>query len=349
MSNESLNEVAVANNATFQNLSCHVTTNTGSECFLKFRDGGADGNQSVTITSSTTGVFTDTTNSDAVTQADLISFKLDEVSAGMNIIVVGLGYEHTGSTLIQGGYASNTTTSDADLYCNLFGIFPNTTESFQQTPMPSDMTLENTHLVMKTNSRGADVPFTIRIDGVNGNQTMTITASTTGTFADTTNSDSVNQGDLVNYYMDLDVADSGIMTIQALSIERTDATPNGFCGTAYTATPQTSTTTYINPSMIAANTDETTNQAPIPEDMTLGNFYVNITANTRNASTDCKTRIDGVDGNSINTISSSTTGVFGDTSNTDVVSQGDKFCYMTEITSGSGTINMRATSIERTV
>jgi len=73
------------------------------------------------------------------------------------------------------------------------------TELNLQVPMAEPLFLHTLGVHINANGQAGAVSWTIRINGVDGNQTATIPAATTGFFQDVTNSDTVAIGDLVCY------------------------------------------------------------------------------------------------------------------------------------------------------
>lgn len=73
------------------------------------------------------------------------------------------------------------------------------TEINVQVPMPEDAVLRRLGLHVNTNTEAGAVTWKIRINGADGNLTISIPAATTGFFQDVSNSDVVSVGDLVNY------------------------------------------------------------------------------------------------------------------------------------------------------
>ena len=72
----------------------------------------------------------------------------------------------------------------------------------RQSPVASDQKLSLLGVSVNTNSDGTVTNWILRINGANGNQSATIPANTTGFFQDTSNTDEVVAGDLINYEID---------------------------------------------------------------------------------------------------------------------------------------------------
>jgi len=214
---ESDNQSVVPIATTYQGIHCNVNANSADASTFRFRVDGSNGNQAATITASTTGVFSDTSNSDTVSQAQKVGFMFDYGTTG-SITIKAASVEDTGNATQCGGYQANSAIS-SDSFVDFTDVINNPTEAQQQAPAPANMTYANAHCNVTVNSRSSATQFRIRIAGSNGNTNATITASTTGIFADTSNSDAVNQGDLVNYMFDV-ATGSGSVTVRGAGLER---------------------------------------------------------------------------------------------------------------------------------
>lgn len=84
-------------------------------------------------------------------------------------------------------------------FVSLVGYNNYTTEAQSQAAMPCAGTLKNVRLKVPINSNTNNGTVKSRINGADGNITVTVTASTTGTFSDTSNTDTIAAADLVCY------------------------------------------------------------------------------------------------------------------------------------------------------
>lgn len=75
------------------NLECHLSLNTVTAAStLTFRKNGGNGNQSVSITASTTGFFEDTVNTDTILTADELDYQLTTGATGTSLTMNTIGY-----------------------------------------------------------------------------------------------------------------------------------------------------------------------------------------------------------------------------------------------------------------
>lgn len=91
--------------------------------------------------------------------------------------------------------------SDPDYIFNYpSGIFTFNSETFAeadtQNIIPINCSLKNVFLNVLENIMTVNATLVSRINGANGNISITITSGNTGTFSDTTHTDSITQGDL---------------------------------------------------------------------------------------------------------------------------------------------------------
>lgn len=87
-STEADTQVQAQQEATVSRLWCYVTSNTVSATStLTFRKNAGSGNQTVSITSSTTGAFEDTTHSDFLMAGDLINYQLVTGGSGTSLTI----------------------------------------------------------------------------------------------------------------------------------------------------------------------------------------------------------------------------------------------------------------------
>lgn len=168
--------------------------------------------------------------------------------------------------------------------------------------------------------------ITMRINGVNGNGTISIPATTTGTFEDLTNTDSISDGDTFVYEVVL-AGMHGQQWTQTSSMMTMENVIDNRCQTM---------ANHITPSVRAGavrrflrlwgngNTVVTINEAANTYDFQgdtgeLTNLFINVFSNSIATASTWLTRIDVADGNLAISIPANTTGTFEDTTNTDTL------------------------------
>lgn len=188
---------------TYKGLQATLTTNT-SGSVITFHLNGSDGNQ--TISPGTTSValnVQDTTHTDAVVGGDKANYRINtNASATMSIIFIGLSFAGVSSGHEVFATAGGTSLSTTAFQFAVGGSWGanSVTESQSQIKCHTACTWDRMRWRLSGNSLSIAEPFISRNAGSNGNQT--VTAGIGGgaqTLEDTTHSDSVSAGGLVNY------------------------------------------------------------------------------------------------------------------------------------------------------
>ena len=203
---DSVRHITYRTAGTLNNLFLRIRTNGRSTTStVRSRIGGANGNMSASVAGSATGNFEDTTNSDTVSVGTLVGWAY----------VTGTG---TGNVETMGCFADFTTTNGQAMYSAAAGggqtvlanvttyygfsggLRTSTTESntIGEANLPFTASLMQCNI--SANTVTAASTLTLRINsGAGAAETVSITASTTGIFQDTTNSDSILASDTLNY------------------------------------------------------------------------------------------------------------------------------------------------------
>lgn len=324
--------------ATLQNAQVRVNVNAHSAALtLKTRIGGADGNIAVSIASSTTGTFTDLVHTDSVSDGNLVNFALTGGSGSGAITIAStmLEAEHTanvGTGIIAfSGQRNSITTASVTRYGGWGGrasVFSTETPTYVRY----GGTIDRFQLYVTTNSRGTSSTATIRINGADGTQTMTLTGNTTGRFEDTTHSDSVSAQQSISWKV---ATGTGAGTLSVGSGGAAfDGTPDGQTpiissvgvtnnvnGTRYYGFGSTNAATLSNVQCVAA----------VPG--AFSGLCIDVSSNTYSASTTVTSNKNGSAGNVTVTVGATTTGQFFDTTNVDRVSSGDLYALRVDTTS----------------
>lgn len=197
--------------------------------------------------------------------------------------------------------------------------------------------LTNYALMVTSNNDTSNITVTLKKNaGTSGNQSISITASTTGLFEDTGNTDTVAAGD--DWYAETStVTAAKVVQITFSSIifdasSNTVSKPGNFTGSAggLVSNPTASSTTYVRlgPSTLIAS--EASTQYKVLSSVTGKKLYVYVTTNTRSSTTTVGSRKNTSNGAMSVSIPTVTTGVFEDTSNTDSLVFNDLYnCYLT--------------------
>ena len=184
---------------------------------------------------------------------------------------------------------------------------------------------------------------------------VSIAAGATGIFEDIINTDTVTSGDEWCYEITTPNT-SGSITFLNISIIFA-ATTNTYelMSAISVGQPYTDATVYYQffIGSLGTNTTETSSQQDFLSAGTLKHGYCVVTANTVSNTYSIKTRKNAVsDGNIAISITADSTGTFEDTSNTDIVADGDDWCWTipppTEAGTNTTTITMLSIGFETT-
>lgn len=221
------------------------------------------------------------------------------------------------------------------------------TEAERQVVWRHDATISKISVSIDTNSVNENSVVTLRVNGADGNGTLTVPGLTDGYFEDTVNSDSISAGDKVCFQV-VTGATGTLWKCSSTSLasEATGANSLGIIGVHPISGFNADNTTFYLP-LSGYATPNTTALAEIPVNVktacTLKHLQVNVPASSRNGTTTVKTYINGADGAQSITIPALTTGWFEDTTNSDSISVDDDVSFKAVTVTGGG--NCLPTSI----
>lgn len=238
---------------------------------------------------------------------------------------------------------------------------PEATEAEMQVPFYTAVGIFNTaRAFVAANDVNATATITLRQDAADTSVVISITANTTGTFSDTTNSYTTTAGDLMCWEVTVPaVAGNHSITLRNIYVEFNCATTTfkRWIGSSAGLTFSSVTTLYLNTgNNIAFSGAQVESQVKYqinsssgqnnPGTLRNGMAYVN--ANDRSVNTTLRSRVDGANGNIVVSITANTTGLFEDTSGEDDLSgaaQRDvNFSIVT--TAGTGSITITCFGLE---
>lgn len=227
-----------------------------------------------------------------------------------------------------------------------------TTEALRQIPVRTPGTFSRMWLLILTNSRGAST-YRIRVNGADGNQTVSIAASFTGYAEDLTNTDTVTAGQLVGYRVTTGAGGTAFVDRAAgAAFEASDTTK---CVTLMGAGSggswnlSTASVTVFAPAGAEGNSTATEADAQykMMAPAVAANLSVYVSANGRTTTTTIRSRVNGADGNMVISLAgSSAAGQYEDLVNTDALAAGDLLCYSIATGTGAGTLTLYSTKVE---
>jgi hypothetical protein len=338
---------------TLTHLWCFVSGNSidAGTSTLKSRIDAANGNNVLSIGFGATGEFEDTTSSDTISAAQKVNTQLVTSGTTGGMVVRGISATFTPTvhhTKLIGYVAvatAITTSASTTVYIPPGGATDTTaTEANAQWKTRTAGTWRNIQINVRTNNRSDATTFKSRVNGANGNQSASITASTTGWFEDTSNTDTVADGDLLCYEL---ATGGGTGSLSHwLTYSELDNSAGAFAlitadaaGTAIGI----NLTNYVGFSGVTNRLSTTESRVYVNSAIgfTAAKLRCYVSANTHANAATLKSRINTANGAQSVSITASTTGWFEDASNSDSVVAGDLLAaqIVTGATSGSLTLH----------
>lgn len=200
-------------------------------------------------------------------------------------------------------------------------------------------------------STSATITAVLNKNGVSGNSTVTLTASTTGFFVDTTHTDAISSGDIIAFQFGQFSTSSptyfvgAIITQSANSYDMGggcgDNQNNTFQSTGVHVLPVRGHTIFNNASLSSLETLWSAPMLyaqPAASSATLSNSRIRFVRNASTSAATFQLRKNAANANQVVTIASAGTGLFEDTTHTDTWAASDLFAYtITGVSSQSAT------------
>ena len=319
------------------------TLNTGSAT-VQLRVNDANGNEVVTISASSTGVFQDLTDVDGISAGQDVDLKYTNTGSSGSVVGSAITTIFTPASFVTKlgvWYAANTIGASATDYFPAIGTVASTTiEAKAQLKARTAGTWQNLFIKVTANTRADTTTFQTRINGGNGNQTISIGTNATGTFEDTTHTDTIASGNLLDYVLTTG-GGAGSLTFYSLGSELANtvqqsefmyAIPGGF-GIALSNTKYFTIMGGSSPS----SASETNYQAYNLISLKFSNLRCYISTNSVTSASTLTFRKNGTNGNESVSITASTTGWFEDSVNTDTTLPSDLINTQL-VTGGSGIV-----------
>lgn len=317
---------------------CAANVFTGASSYHT-RIGAVDGNLDVTIPATSSGFFEDLVNSDSLADGDEFTMELVLVGAHGNSI------DWLGTVLAMENAIDNR--------CQTIAASPGEPRGPSQTlffatggdpdSVPAEIDsrwsfrgdrgeLTNLMFYLFFNKINGASTFTLRVDGVDGNNTVTIPGNSTGRFEDTTNSDAA-AGDGEDFDFELITGADAMgdnMTYTAGSILWDVVGNRPWVGRSRNliAGHPFGTTQYFPLEGSASDawngsTTESDAQVPARFPLIARNLYARANASSLNGATVLTFRVNGADSALALTVPASSTGQFEDTTDEVFVDTGD--------------------------
>jgi len=330
---------------TFSNLYMRVTANavTGSSV-VDFRINLVDTLILLTVPATTTGEF-EGTDSASVAAGDEVRIDLDhgDLTNAITFSAVNILFAATTNTvcvplMCNSGSLSTNNTNFFYPIAGFGGGGGDSTEANSQYKAKTAGTAKNLFVNVDTNSRSQATTADLRKGAASTALTISITASTTGFFEDTANTDSVAVDALINYRIRT-AGGTGSIRVSHFSVEfETTNTAWPLIGGETLGHALATSTTYFYTvgGGFFQSTTELNTRADADVAFTWSKLTAYVSANGITATTTVRNRINGANGNQSLSIGSGATGNFEDASNTDSVVASDEMNYSI-VTGGTGT------------
>ena len=342
-------QVSIAEAGTFKNLFIRIDTNNLSvtATYEIFKNDVASGVK-VDIATTQTGTFEDTTNTIAFAVGDDCAWRAS-APAGTgtcDAVVMGLEFKPDTGANANSVFGINSAGSSAHAADGTFFYNPqgqrksSTTEAEGQFTLPLALTGKHLGLITGSNSRDGAVTCTARVNAVDGNMTVSVGASQTGFFEDTTNTDTITADDEFCWKVVIPTG-AGTFNLEKITCNFLNTAGKSllFVGTGGTGNSTNDGLTRYQ-GMAGENLNfstETQTQYTPRLDIKLSNFSTKIGFNNTPASSVLRVRVNAVNGNQIVSLDANQTGTFVDSTNTDTITGGTDAINYQIVTSAGGT------------
>lgn len=335
---------------TFSKLGINVTTNdrTGAGTF-KLRKNTADGNQTMSITATTTGFFQDTSNSDTIAAGDTVDGSITSGTGGTTFIANGWGALFAATTNTASRYVvswGGAVLTDTQLIGIAGARSTSATEASQIGRAFVTGTVRHWAARIASNSRDGTTTLASRVNAANGNGAVSITASSTGTFEDTSNSDTIAVTD--EFCMRATLAGtSGTITMAwaALDFQTTDVSFQHAAEASGNISFGLTRYATVAGAPAAWSATESAHQFPALLTATVSVLTTYVATNSVNGTSTLTLRKATADAALAVSITASTTGRFSDTTNTESVTNLDLLAVKLVTGGSSGSLALAQHSL----
>ncbi len=313
---ESEAQIIVRRAYTFSELFVRIVANlTISASVYRLRINGANGNQSVTIPAGTSGTFEDLVNTDILVAGDSINSQY-VLGATAFVITTVIAYKVEADVFqpligTSDGLLSGVSFG-ATRFSGVIGAATAVvTEADVQYRVRFAATYRNLQFVSRSNTVDGASTVRLRINGVNGNQSITVPASTSGSFEDLINTDNISTNDLINFSIVTGGA-AGTLSITILTEQIDAARILGQGGVQGSDIGDGNSLFFPMESEDGFNFIESQLQVRTAVNAIAKNYFVRITVNTLDGPSTATFRVNGADSTLAVIIPASTTGAFED-------------------------------------
>lgn len=359
-STEAYTQTYMTYSGTWSGFSVFVrSANATGDMTFTVRKNGVDTAMTVTVPSTTTGLFQDLTNTVSVSVGDLMSIGVTMTAGSSTSIpsITTLFTSDSGNstqylmTYEPGNFAFTATNRYFRPAGDIAAAI--TSEALAQNIIQHDATLEAIGVYVSANTRTASTVFYNRINGADGNVSVSVASSATGLQFSSTNSDSVVSGDLINSRADIASGSGsiGIRNVQYTSVSTNPREITFMAGDPLTKNANTGNAwNFAGGYILNSGAAESVGRSyPITPGTMSGEAYY-VSANTATQTLTYQLRRNAGNVNQSVAIATGVTGWVQDVTNSDAFTATD---YSTmngsRSVSGSGSTTMQNTSMKYTM
>ena len=350
-------EIPVREAGVLSNLYCYAPTNTASvSSTVTFQLSQVDTAITITYSSDQTGAKEDQSNTATAAATDEANWEIVvPAEAGTNtltITVMKIEFAPTTSTncvtiFAATGSAAFTNASTTRFWIPNGNITSNSTETNSKWRVRVALTSTNFYSYVSANARTTDTVFGTRVNGVNGNQSVTYTSGQTGAKEDASNTDALAVGQDYNYRV-TSLAGTDSMTVKVLSSRLVNTAGifpilSGASNSGNAVGPSTTTYFAVGGGLTTTSTTEANEQVLPRFTFTASELVVWSDANTNAADNCVVTLRDNGAGSAVTiTYTPGQTGLKNDSANTAEITSGtDEITYEVANADAAGTITFR--------
>ncbi len=297
------------------------------------------------------------TGSVSIAAGDYISLRIVTPNTSGSISFTGIGclFAATANSVTRvahrnGGFAIGASTNGTWSLGGAVGFVATGLEADVQLRMRAAFTLKNFYQNIVSNASGLQQTFRVRKNGANGNQVIVLAAGATTPFEDTSNTDSVVNDDLVNFWVESGGGTGDVIAFGTMgSVEIESVNNQTFTCASPATTPLTAGTTAYGSLSGDSIRDAFTTESHYRQqclaafDLSKLQVYVQSPNAVSNTST-ITVRKDGADTALAVSIASSLTGWFEDASNTVSFASGEAVNLKAVIGAGGTTLPVMSVS-----
>ena len=339
---------------TWSGLYVYITVASDGVTTYTSQVNGAGGNQAVSVAALATGVFQDLVNSDALVSGDLFCWEGVVPGSQINLSILGsllTTPTNTSPILITCYAPGNVMAGGTTRYSSISGyIAAVVVENDTKVTWRTIATLSNLRTYVSTNTIANASTLTLRKNGGNGNQSVSVGAGLTGSFEDAVNTDDIAAADELNY---IRIGGAGTGSIRWTLIQmKSNSAGQQLANTAGIGTifgGAAGTMEYLGLTGFPGGktTTEAWAQQAVQAIVTAKYMFVRLTINAVTVASTVYLRKNGANGNTFVSIPALTTGVFEDLVNSDaLVAVGLVNIAVTSGDAGAHFIQLNCVSIE---